>query len=129
MANPAPTLNVPTSGSPLLAEVNISALDGPLLLTIPDAARLPPEGRVYAILGDPEDPELTGDEIPVGRYVAPPPPAEPDEGDYQQDKNLKVEISRAQLQKFAGRTVELRYQGMGESGLSHDSDPILLKIE
>ncbi|WP_433738669.1 hypothetical protein [Pseudomonas putida] len=129
MANPAPTLNIPTTGSPVQAQIDTSTFSGSLLLTIPDHATLPAEGRVYAILGDPEDPELTGAEVAAGRYVPPKPPAEPDEGEFKQDKNLMVEISNAQLQKFTGRTVELRYQGMGESSLAYDSDPVLLTIK
>ncbi|MDZ5433438.1 hypothetical protein T3H00_12315 [Pseudomonas fluorescens] len=129
MANPAPMLNVPTTGSPAQAEIDISTFSGPLVLTISDNATLPPEGRVYAILGDPENPDLTGDEVRAGSYVQPPPPAEPDEGEFKQDKNLTVEISKAQLQKFAGRTVELRYQGTGESGLAYNSEHILLTIK
>jgi hypothetical protein len=128
MANPAPMLNVPITGFPLQAVVNLSTFSGSLWLAIPDAAWLFAEGSVYAIFGDPDSPELTGDWIPAGRYVAPPPPADPDEGEFQQFKNLKVEISKAQLQRFAGQTVHLRYQSMGESGLAENSDPIELNI-
>ncbi|VVM77885.1 hypothetical protein [Pseudomonas fluorescens] len=128
MLNPVPTLNVPITGSPPQAEVQLNTSIDPLRLTIPDTAELPPEGDVYAIIGDPEDPELEGEHSPAGEWVSPPPPAEPDEGSYQQAKNLTVEVSLEELREFAGQTVQLRYQGVGESGLTYDSDPISLKI-
>ena len=128
MANPVPTLNIPVSGSPPKAVVTLTTFAGPLRLSIPTTAKLAPEGMVYAIVGDPEVPELTGNSIPAGMWVSLPPPAEPDEGRYQQSQNLTVEVSLAQLQRFAGQTVQLRYQGMGESNLAEDSDAISLQI-
>lgn len=128
MANPVPTLNIPVTGSPPQATVALAMFNGPLRLAIPNTAQLPGDGRVYAILGDPEAPELTGGAIPAGNWVSPPPPAEPEEGEYQQSQDLTVEVSLAQLQMFAGQTVPLRYQGMGGSSLAADSDPILLTI-
>ena len=126
--NPAPVLNIPVTGSPPQAVVNLAEFIQPLRLAIPDTARLPPEGSVYAILGDPEYPELTGDSVPAGNWMSTLPPAEPDEGDYLQSLDLTVELSVEQLRGFAGQTVQLRYQGMGESGLAVSSDPISLKI-
>ena len=128
MTNPAPSLNIPVSGSPPQATITLAKFNVPLQLAIPNSAQLHPEGMVYAILGDPEDPELKGYAIPAGEWASPAPPAEPEEGEYQQSQNLTVEVSLAQLQKFAGQTVQLRYQGMGESGLAVSSDPISLKI-
>ena len=146
MANPAPSLNIPVSGSPPQATVTLAKFNVPLRLAIPNSAQLHPEGMVYAILGDPEDPKLKGYAIPAGEWASPEPPKvleepeepeeleepeepeEPEEGEYQQSQNLTVEVSLAQLQRFAGQTVQLRYQGMGESSLALDSEPIELTI-
>ncbi|CAI8984170.1 hypothetical protein [Pseudomonas sp. IT-P218] len=128
MANPAPTLNIKVSGSPLKATITLAKFKGPLCLCIPNIAKLYPEGIVYAIIGDPEDPELKGADIAAGEWVPSSPDAEPEDGEYQQSQDLEVELSLAQLQWFKGRIVELRYQGTGESSLTTDSDPILLTI-
>ena len=137
MTNPAPSLNIPVSGSPPQATITLAKFNVPLQLAIPNSAQLHPEGMVYAILGDPEDPKLKGYAIPAGEWASPEPPEEleeleeleePEEGEYQQSQNLTVEVSLAQLQKFAGQTVQLRYQGMGESSLALDSEPIELTI-
>jgi len=128
MANPVPTLSIPVSGSPPKAVITLANFKGPLRLTIPDSAKLPAEGSVYAILLDPEGSELTGGAIPVGEWVSPQQSAEPDEGEYRQNQNLKVELYLERLQEFKGKTVQLGYQGMGESGLPVDSDAISLQI-
>ena len=121
MANPVPTLSIPVSGSPPKAVITLANFEGPLRLTIPDSAKLPAEGSVYAILLDPEGSELTGGAIPSGEWVNP-------EGEYRQNQNLKVELYVERLQEFKGKTVQLGYQGMGESGLPVDSDAISLQI-
>lgn len=128
MANPAPTLNIDVTGYPPQATVKLAELDKTLRLGISNTAQLYPEGRDFAILGDPEDPELKGADIAAGEWVPSSPDAEPGDGEYQQSQDLKVELSLAQLQRFKGRIVELRYQGTGESSLPADSDPIKLII-
>jgi hypothetical protein len=128
MANPAPTLNIDVTGSPPQATITLATFKGPLRLGISNTAQLYLEGIVYAIIGDPEDPELKGADIAAGEWVLSSPDAEPEDGEYQQSQDLEVKLSLAQLQRFKGRIVELRYQGTGESSLTTDSDPILLTI-
>jgi hypothetical protein len=128
MANPAPTLNIPVTGSPPQADIGLTSFAGPLLLAIPDDAEFPEGASAYAILGDTESPELEGAWVPAGEWKYPPPPAEPEEREFKQYKNLTVELSLAQLKKFVGQTVRLGYRGMGESGLPYDSDAISLTI-
>jgi hypothetical protein len=131
MANPAPTLNIDVTGSPPRATVKLAELaqlGETLRLGISNNAQLYPEGRVYPILGNPEDPELKGADIAAGVWVLSSPDAEPEDGEYQQRKELVVELSVDALRRFLGRTLPLRYQGTGESSLTTDSDPIELTI-
>lgn len=129
MANPAPKLNIGVSGSPPTANIDLSTFKGSLTLSIPDNAHLANEGRVYALIGAPDNPDLTGDSVAAGKWIAPPPPADPEDGSYQRKTGLSVEVSHEQLAQFAGQSVRLSYQSVGESGLTEDSEEVVLNIQ
>ncbi|QDG58682.1 hypothetical protein [Pseudomonas sp. NIBRBAC000502773] len=122
MENPVPGLNIPVTEPFYQAEVSLSKFTGPLVASIPNDAKLFPEGTVYAILGaDPEEPAWRGAKVNAGRWQA-------STGQYQQSANLKVEIPKEALERFTNQTTLLRYQTIGESSMSVSSEPISLTI-
>lgn len=121
MVNPAPDLNIPIT-RPNQAEVSLSKFTGPLVVSIPNDAELFPGGTVCAILGeDPEEPAWEGDSINAGKW-------QEDTEEYQRLSNLTVEVPKQVLLQFKGKTTQLRYQAIGESGLSISSEPISLTV-
>ncbi|MGY2262592.1 hypothetical protein [Pseudomonas sp. SDO55104_S430] len=129
MANPVPALNVKVTGSPAQTEIKLAKFPGPLRISIPETAEGFDDGKAYAVLGeDVENPDLKGTEISVGVWEEGQPPNEPEDGRYVRSKNLAVELSAAQLKRFAGQTVQVRYAMEGTSGLIVGSEPISLKI-
>ena len=123
MENPVPKLNIPTSSGPFeQAEVTLSNFKAPLILSIPNNATLYPEGKVYAILGpDPEEPAWTGEVIDAGKW-------QEDTEAFKQLEDLKLEIPKTALEKFADQTTLLRYQTIGASSMQRSSEPISLTI-
>ncbi|PRA18816.1 hypothetical protein CQ014_05995 [Pseudomonas lurida] len=122
MENPVPGLTITVTGPFDQAEISLSTFTGPLVVFIPEDARLFPEGTVYAILGaDPEEPAWSGDKISAGECPE-------DAQDYQQLPNLTVEVPKSALERFADQTTLLRYQTIGESSVPLSSAPISLTI-
>lgn len=122
MENPVPGLNIPIIGPFDQAEVTLATFTGPLVVSIPNDAKLFPEGKVYAILGpDTENPAWTGTAVNAGEW-------RDDEEEYQQYANLKVEVPKTALEQFANQTTLLRYQTIGESSMPVSSEPISLTI-
>ncbi|VVM66261.1 hypothetical protein PS664_01554 [Pseudomonas fluorescens] len=122
MENPVPDLNIPINGPSDQAQISLCTFTGPLVVSIPNNARLFAEGMVYAILGaDPENPDWEGDKIIAG---------ESQEGtdQYQQLSNLKVEVPKKVLERFKNQTIPVSYQTTGESSLARSSDQISLTI-
>ncbi|HEF4758781.1 TPA: hypothetical protein SAN82_001185 [Pseudomonas putida] len=104
-------------------------MSGLLFVTVTGSAEGFDDGKAYAVLGeDAEKPDLKGTEISFSVWEEGRPPNEPEDGRYVRSKNLVVELSTAQLKKFAGQTVQVRYAMEGTSGLIVGSEPISLKI-
>ncbi|RMT85378.1 hypothetical protein ALP39_03635 [Pseudomonas marginalis pv. marginalis] len=122
MENPVPELNIPINGPSDQAQISLCTFTGPLVVSIPNNARLFAEGMVYAIMGaDPENPDWEGDKIIAGE-------SQEDTDQYQQLSNLKVEVPKKVLERFKNQTIPLRYQTIGESSLTRSSDQISLTI-
>jgi len=122
MENPVPELNIPINGPSDQAQISLCTFRGPLVVSIPNTARLFAEGMVYAILGaDPENPAWKGAKISAGEL-------QEDTDQYQQLSNLKVEVPKKILELFKNQTIPVSYQTIGESSLTRSSDQISLTI-
>ncbi|MBF6026274.1 hypothetical protein ICY20_00925 [Pseudomonas sp. P115] len=122
MALPVPGLNIPVTEPFDQAEVSLSTLTGPLVVSIPEDAILFADGTVNVILGlDPENPAWEGAKISAGRWHN-------DTEEYQQLTNVKIDVPKTALEQFVNKTTQLCYIAIGTSGLTNSSDPISLTI-
>ncbi|CAH0246186.1 hypothetical protein [Pseudomonas brassicacearum] len=104
--------------------INLSKLEANLEVQIPDSNEISADWSVYPILGANKDhPDWSGQQVAAGTW---------DDANDGMVKltGLKVTVPKAELQKYLGRQVELRYRFANESGYDLYSDPsVKLKIE
>ncbi|WP_392885278.1 hypothetical protein ACF6ZU_16910 [Pseudomonas migulae] len=121
---PLPILpQFPRSESHQTAVVTLSQLRDCLIVKLPEPEDFPPNWDVYPILGrDPEEPDWRGIEEPTGFW---------DDAleDVVNRTGIELKIPKAELEKYGGTTVELRYKFADESSLEPCSEPLLILIE
>jgi len=104
--------------------IKLSKLGANLEVQIPDSNEISADWSAYPILGANKDqPEWSGPQVAAGTW---------DDANDGMVKlmGLKVTVPKAELQKYLGRQVELRYRFANESGYDLYSDPsVKLKIE
>lgn len=113
----------PSSALGQTAVISLSNLRDCLIVRVPEPNDIPPNWDVYPILGlVPEEPDWRGDEEPTGFW---------DDAieDMAKRTGIELKIPKADLEKYAGRTVELRYRFSDESSLEPCSEPLLILIE
>jgi hypothetical protein len=105
------------------AIVTLSQLRDCLIVKLPEPEDFPPNWDVYPILGlDPEEPDWRGIKEPTGFW---------DDAleDMVNRAGIELKIPKADLKKYEGMTVELRYKFADESSLEPCSEPQLILIE
>lgn len=113
----------PSSALGQTAVISLSNLRDCLIVRVPEPNDIPPNWDVYPILGlDPEEPDWRGAEEPTGFW---------DDAieDMAKRTGIELKIPKADLEKYAGRTTELRYKFADESSLEPCSEPLLILFE
>ncbi|MGE8067780.1 hypothetical protein [Pseudomonas sp. NPDC089569] len=124
MTLPAPVLtDFPTANDGKEIVVALSKLSASLEVGIPDSADISPLDNVYAILGENVEPaDWSSGVVPAGRWSD-------ETDDVERVPNLTVLVPKKQLERYVNKTVTLRFQTSGESGLTNTSAPLSLRIE
>ncbi|MHC8365237.1 hypothetical protein ACYZT9_04995 [Pseudomonas sp. ZT5P21] len=121
---PSPILPLfPHRDADQTAVITLSELRDYLIVRVPKPNDIPPNWDVYPILGlDPEEPDWRGAEEPTGLW---------DDAieDMVKRSGIEMKIPKADLERYSGRKVELRYKFADESSLEPCSEPLLIRVE
>lgn len=124
MSFSAPMLpQFPSQAPDEVAIVTLSDLTDDLIVRVPDPQDIPPNWDVYPILGaNPQEPEWQGVQQPTGIW-----------DDVTEDMlnlaRIELTIAKAELEKYLGAVVALRYKFADESSLEPCSEPLLIRVE
>ncbi|VVM61964.1 hypothetical protein PS662_01354 [Pseudomonas fluorescens] len=105
------------------AVIELSKLRDCLIVRVPEPNDIPPNWDAYPIFGaDPDEPDWRGVEEPTGYW---------DDAieDMVKRTGIELKIPKADLERYQGRKVELRYKFADESSLEPCSEPLLILIE
>jgi hypothetical protein len=103
--------------------VQLSALNDTLPIRVPDSDFFRANWDVYPILGsDPDTPEWEGLEEPTGVW-------DDAADDMVKVSEIELHIPKEVLQRYANKTVELRYKFADESSMEPYSAPLILHVE
>ena len=134
MPNTYPTLDLPATGAAGQGQVVVSALDKGMTMSISNDDEVFAEGRVYAVIANPDDsenPYWSGDQdhqTPAGNRL-PSPEDDPEGGGHERAVNLRVSIPKEVLEEYKGTTVDVGYAAVGEAGMVIYSPTFKLTIE